>query len=206
MSVRNFLDRGYRDVELAMAESAHCDHRNGSKPFEHAKSAFFHIGLRNRDSCSPNAGVNELGMRPSRSARQVPSPPIASKTHPQSRTFQCLLRLSSQQYNWPAIITHSGQCRSPECNRSHKRSGGGVELSCSPQSAISLEGHASQSVRVQIAAPVVATRKCRINCNETLSPLSELGHGGYRGATAEVVDAGHRFFCFLWADARSGAG
>jgi len=53
---------------------------------------------------------------------------------------------------------------------------------------------------------VVATRKCRINCNETLSPLSELGHGSDGGATAEVVDAGHCFFGFLCADARSGAG
>jgi len=33
---------------------------------------------------------------------------------------------------------------------------------------------------------VVATRKCRINCNETLSPLSELDHGSDGGATAEV--------------------
>src|ERR1700675_3001003 len=53
---------------------------------------------------------------------------------------------------------------------------------------------------------VVATRKCRINGNETVSPLSELGHGGYGGAAAEVVDAGHRGFWFVGGDARSRAG
>ena len=52
---------------------------------------------------------------------------------------------------------------------------------------------------------VVATRKCRISCNETLSPLSKLGHGGHSGSATEVVDAGHRGFWFVRSDAGSRA-
>ena len=45
--------------------------------------------------------------------------------------------------------------------------------------------------------PVVATRKCRINCNETVSPPYRLSNGGKSGSAAEVVDAWHRGFSFL---------
>ena len=45
-----------------------------------------------------------------------------------------------------------------------------------------------------VVMTVVATRKCRINCNEILSPPSELSYGGQSRSAAEVVDAGHRFF------------
>src|ERR1019366_7387184 len=47
------------------------------------------------------------------------------------------------------------------------------------------------------AIHVVATRKCRINCNETLSPPYRLSNGRYSGAAGEVVDARHRGFWFL---------
>ena len=44
---------------------------------------------------------------------------------------------------------------------------------------------------------VVATLKCRINCNEILSPRCRLGNGRQSGAAGEVVDAWHRGFSFL---------
>src|SRR5258708_23040685 len=43
---------------------------------------------------------------------------------------------------------------------------------------------------------VVATRKCRINCNETLSP-PRLSNGRQSRTAGKVVDAGHRGFSFL---------
>ena len=48
----------------------------------------------------------------------------------------------------------------------------------------------------------VATRKCRINCNETLSPPYRLSNGRQSGAAGEVVDARHRGFSFLRGGAR----
>ena len=44
---------------------------------------------------------------------------------------------------------------------------------------------------------VVATRKCRINCDETLSPPYRLSNGRYSGAAGEIVDAWRRGFSFL---------
>ena len=44
---------------------------------------------------------------------------------------------------------------------------------------------------------VVATRKCRINCNEILSPPYRLSNGRQSGAAGEVIDAWHRIFSFL---------
>src|ERR1700691_4439759 len=43
---------------------------------------------------------------------------------------------------------------------------------------------------------VVATRKCRINCNEFVTPY-RLSNGRESRAAGEVVDAGHRGFSFL---------
>jgi hypothetical protein len=48
-----------------------------------------------------------------------------------------------------------------------------------------------------VMATVVATRKCHINCNETLSPPCRLSNGGKSGSATEVVDAGDRGFSFL---------
>ena len=63
-------------------------------------------------------------------------------------------------------------------------------------------------MRAADCPPVVATRKCRINCNETLSPPYRLSNGRQSGAAAEVVDARHRVFSFLrggaWSRAASG--
>jgi len=53
-------------------------------------------------------------------------------------------------------------------------------------------------------ARVVATRKCRINCNETLSPPYRLSNGRYSGAAGEIVDAWRRGFSFLRRGAGSG--
>lgn len=50
---------------------------------------------------------------------------------------------------------------------------------------------------------VDATRKCRINCNETLSPPYRLSNGRQGGAAGEVVDA--RQLSFLRGGAGSGA-
>src|SRR5947209_19642531 len=51
------------------------------------------------------------------------------------------------------------------------------------------------SLAVLKHADVVATRKCRINCNETLSPPYRLSNGRQSRAAGEVVDA--RGFSFL---------
>src|SRR3977135_1837208 len=44
---------------------------------------------------------------------------------------------------------------------------------------------------------VVATRKCHINCNETLSPPYRLSNGRQSRAAGEVVDARRGGFPFL---------
>src|ERR1022692_1420311 len=58
-----------------------------------------------------------------------------------------------------------------------------------------IEERRSSTGRIQ--SSVVATRKCRINCNETLSPPYGLSNGCYTGAAGEIVDAWRSGFSFL---------
>src|SRR5713226_1461984 len=54
-----------------------------------------------------------------------------------------------------------------------------------------------QELLLQFGGSVIATRKCRINCNETMSPPYRLSNGRQSRAAGEIVDTRHGGFSFL---------